>query len=444
MPAAPPKIPAGQFQSVCDAIGDTFTFSQLDAIIYRCFAEHKINDYAGPDLPRRQVATACLTHLEMEGLQVIFLANVLVMVPPDSAAFKTIVMALPEAQSAIPELRTELPDVLAGLAQARHRIADPAAKAALRGYRRTIEDVGQGIVLLDCYKSLHDCLHTIQIRQFAALLASVRKVSTDDEQMDYLREYQDQVRAAIALAQTVVQRLPSQGARRPIEEKWIGELDQAVKFYRKGLEEHNSGAAKIGVIKMSIVLKFQSPRLNDLIAAAAKDLPLANLREVLGTLSHQDPVHSPELAAAADALGKVETALKGRVAEHDMWQSVDKGIWYLDELFGQSADPTEDFTGFWPEVRQPARTLADMSPGAEWASSIADSATRIDEEILRLDAAKNIAPPVKSMLAGIFAGFRSDARHRFFAVDQLLKQDCTLLIDIEAPIAGILEELGDE
>jgi hypothetical protein len=255
-------------------------------------------------------------------------------------------------------------------------------------------------------------------------------------------EYQDQVRAAILSAQSIVNDLPVDDAQKSLENKWIGELDQAVQFYKKGLQDKSSAAAKIGVIKMSIVLRFQSPRLNDLIVAAAEGLPLEPLREALGSLAG-DAVNLGEIAKTANALARIRDALRNRVKEHDQWQSVDKGIWYLDEIFGQSADPAEDFTVFWPQVRGPARKLADLDPAADWAKSIVEYSTSIDEEILRLDATKNGADgPPKSALPGIFAGFRSEARHRFFAVDQLLKQDCTLLVRIGTPIDSILEELS--
>src|SRR5690348_587567 len=97
-------IPPSQLKPLCDAIGDQFDFSQLDAILYLCFSNHKINDYASDRQPRHEVAYACVTGLEREGLVLVFLATILGRIAADSALYKLIIAALPEAAQAIPKL----------------------------------------------------------------------------------------------------------------------------------------------------------------------------------------------------------------------------------------------------------------------------------------------------------------------------------------------------
>jgi hypothetical protein len=443
---APKRIPPNMLQPICDEIGDQFNFQQLDAIIYHCFARHKIYDYTSSDLPRHEIAYACVVALEKEGIAITFLANILAITSNTSKLHELIIAALPEVVMSIPIIKTQVPDVIEGLRRARARISNPAVKAALTESRSVLESVQHGITLLDCYKSLHDCLHTIQLRSFAALLASVRMVANDEWQLASLREYHAQVSAAVMVAGTIVQRLPDERVLKAVEDRWIGDLDQAAGIYRKALDARNAAAAKIAVIKLSIVLKNQSPRLNDLIVAAAAELPLDPLRDALSKVAGDDLAGLPEIAKAVTALNGLKSALRSRVAEHDMWQDVDKGIWYLDELFTQSADPAEDFTAYWPEVRGPARTLADLSPNVPWSTELRGYSADVDEELLRYDAAKAAvkgAEQPKSMLGSVFGAFRSAARTRFFVVDLLLKQDCALLLSIGAPVEQILRDLSD-
>src|SRR5262245_58512948 len=154
-PSAPKKIPPEMLQPICDAIGDQFNFDALDAIIYRCFADHKINSYANPIQPPRVIAYACVTALEREGLALIFLAYILTLIQPNSDLYTKIVMALPEAK-ATSQVKSQVPAVLEGLQHARAKISDAAVKNALMQSTSALELMQRGVTLLDCYKSLHD------------------------------------------------------------------------------------------------------------------------------------------------------------------------------------------------------------------------------------------------------------------------------------------------
>jgi hypothetical protein len=476
----PTKIPPNQLRAICSGIAELFSYTQLDAIIYQCFSDHKIKAYASPLSPPFEVAYACVTNLEQEGQIVIFLAKIISDLSPSSKLYQLIVTALPETKSALPKIESQIPDVIDGLRHTRDKISawsgatvyplsglkrseagssvtekpagisDPEAKCALVEFRSVLQSIQYWITLLDCYKNLHDCLHGILLRPFVALLASVRAVADDDwQQLASLREYQDQVRSAVTVAQAVEQRLPDEGesVQKAIESKWIAELDEAANIYGQALNNRNAAAAKVAVIKISIVLKDQSPRLNTLIVASANKLPLDTLRTVLTKVVGDEPARSPEIAKAIAALSNLKNALRSRVAEHDLWQEVEKGIWYLDQLFSQSADPVEDFTAFWPEVRTASRTLANLSPSMDWSRALLEYSAQVDDELLRYDAAKAAAKDgsrPKSMLGIVFAAFRSEARMRFFKVDQLLKQDCSLLIRIGAPVDQILRDLNHD
>src|SRR5258708_18592097 len=223
--AAPPKIPPKFFEPVCNAIGDTFNFSQLNAIIYRCAGDRRINSYANELEPARVIAQKCVEGVEKDGLGVEFLANVLATIPETHPLYVLIVQALPAAKPALPDIKTQIDSVLKGLEWTRSRLSDSATKEALDSSKATLVSVSRGISLLDGYKSLHDCLHYIQIKQFSILLSSVRTSSIDDTQIEILREYQEQVRTSVDSARMIVGRLPNEPTLRLIETRWIEDLD---------------------------------------------------------------------------------------------------------------------------------------------------------------------------------------------------------------------------
>ncbi len=443
--ASPPKVPPEFFASVCNAIGDRFNFAQLNAIIYRCAGDRRINSYANEIEPPRVIAQKCVEGIEKDGLSVEFFANVLTTLPEKDPLYALIVQAIPAAKTALPEIKTQIDSVLKGLEWTRSRLSVSATKDVLETSKTTLESVSRGISLLDGYKSLHDCLHYVQIKQFSILLSSVRASSIDDAQLEILREYQEQVRTSVDSARMIVGRLPNEPTLRLIETRWIDDLDTAISIYQKALDDQSSAAARIAILKLSRVLETEPPRLNNLIFAAAKELPLQALSNALQILGGD--AGSTELIAANIALKNVEDTLRSRVAEHDMWQQIDKGIWYLDKLFTQSANQIEDFLVLWPEVKAGARTLGDLSQGAKWAANLKEYADRIEDALLLAMAPDSVAAKDPSRpklpLARAFSAFRSEARQRFFVVDQLLKQDCSLLVGIGAPLKSILGNLSD-
>lgn len=439
------KIPSNLIDGVAKGVGDVFNFPQLDAILYRCTGGHKINGYTNDRLPRWTIARNCIDGAEKDGIIVLFLAYILDALPTSTPLYALVVQAVPEAKNALTEVKAQLEDVKTGLERTRTLLDDPAARSTIVQYKETLEGVQNGISLLDGYKGLHDCLHLLQIKQISLLIASTAAIASDDVQYDALREYKDQVRTQVQSARGVAERLPDEPTLRSVETKWIDELETAAKFLQKSLDDRNPSMAKIGIIKMSRVLQFQPPRLNDLILAAAKELPLQQLSAALSQLAPGSAQATAELANAQTALERLGQALRGRVGEHDIWQEIDKQIWVIEQLLAETADQTDDFTAAWPDLKTPLRTMADLSPEAEWSRNVKNYSDRIDIELLRLqqlEAAPADAKPPKSMLLNRFADLRSEARLRFFIVDQQLKRDCELLVGIGAPVKGILGDIG--
>jgi hypothetical protein len=439
------RIPPSLIDGIAKGVGDVFNFLQLDAILYRCTGKHEINGYTNDKLPRWTIARNCIDGAEKDGIIVLFLAYILDALPASAPLYVLIVQALPEARDALPEVKAQLDDLKTGLERTRVLLDDPTARSTIVQYKETLEGVENGISLLDGYKGLHDCLHLLQIKQISLLIASSATIASDDVQYDALREYRDQVRTQVQSARGVAERLPDEPTLRSVETKWIDELETAAKFLQKSLDDRNPSMAKIGIIRMSRVLQFQPPRLNDLILASAKQLPLQQLSVALSKLVPGSAQGATELTNAQTALEKIGQALRGRVGEHDMWQEIDKQIWVIEQLFAETADKIDAFTAAWPDLKTPLRTMADLSPEAEWSRNVRDYSDRIDIELLRLQSLEG-APAdgkrPKSSLLNLFAELRSEARLRFFIVDQLLKRDCELLVGIGAPVKDILGELG--
>ncbi len=191
-------------------------------------------------------------------------------------------------------------------------------------------------------------------------------------------------------------------------------------------------------------------RLNEAIFAAAKELQLGELSNTLSNVGKAVNDAGGEIAKAEKSLDYLSNALRSRVAEHDLWQSVDDGLWALDKIFDQSAGTTvEDFTSVWPPTKSAVHALAAISPDAQWSQNIEKYAARVDDELVHIEAqsGSNAASlgtdSSQRRLSRLFNDFRREARVRFFIVDELLKNECGLLVKIGAPMQSILRDLAN-
>lgn len=440
------KIPPKMLEPLSNAIGDRFTFLELDAILYRCAGDKIINDIANPQEPLRVIARKCIDGVEARGYTKSFLAYI-VASRVDAADLRTVVgEAFPDALIEVPDLKSQVGGVISALEQAQRKLDDPAVRKAIGQSKETLEFVVRELSRLDGYKNLHDSLHRIQLRQFSILLSSARTMDKDDAQIDSLREYQEQVQTTVESARLTVERLPNEPAVRSLEMKWINELDGAVTIYQKAIDDRDGSRATAATYKFGRVLETHPPRLNELIFAAAKALPLAQLSAALKSVVPLAGAEGAAISEAQAALENLAAALRSRVAEHDMWQGIDSGLWSLDKVFSQSANQTDDFISLWPETRSSVRTLADLNLDAKWAKNIRDYADRIEDELARLGTKTAPADgvPEKNNLGRLYDDFRRSARMRFFYIDELLKQDCGSLVEIGGPLRSILKALSDD
>ena len=139
-----------------------------------------------------------------------------------------------------------------------------------------------------------------------------------------------------------------------------------------------------------------------------------------------------------------------RVVEHHLWQEADDGLWMLDRVFQTSGtDLVTAFCEDWPATKAMVKNLADAAPEADWAKAILRYADRVDDELTRVEgesAANGQGMGIEVVKGGLYlrySDFRHEARWHFFAVDQLLKSDCTAIVTIGAPLQSMLKDLGD-
>jgi hypothetical protein len=173
------------------------------------------------------------------------------------------------------------------------------------------------------------------------------------------------------------------------------------------------------------------------VFATAQALPLQDLTDALGKISAAIGDAHPEITTAYSSMRNLHITLLGRVKEHKLWQEVDNKIWDLEETFDRPPDEArEDFIFGWPGTKSATSALADLDPMASWSESTKKNIARVDNELAREGAGKE--------LWNHFDAYRRDARGRFFRVNAQLKKECAHLVKIGAPLRAIMEDLDHD
>jgi hypothetical protein len=429
-------LPAEFLQQVADAIGDAFDLPELNGIVLKSTGEGLFKEWVSEGKTHRVTAFELLVALGQQGLETLFLARVLEARPTDEKIKELITRAQPAVLEVRLETGKQVGDVLAGLRATRDKLQEPAVRQAVAISRDALASGARGFDTLAVYKNLHDCLHALQLKTFRDLKAAARRLAQDPDQASSLREFAEQLRTACTNAREWPDRLPADPTMREVELIWIQTLETAAEKLQSALDASAAPAIREALTEIRTVLRREPFRLNQLIYATAKSLPLAALTSALRQVSDAVGDGAAELTKAHNAMRDLGATVLGRVVEHKMWQDADNKIWHLEETFELAPDEAlEDFGLAWPATKTSILSLAAMEPNALWAKNANNYSKRLDDEL----AKEELGTGLKTA----FDAYRREARFRFFAVDRQLRSDCASLVRMGDPLHAILEGLDD-
>jgi len=310
--------------------------------------------------------------------------------------------------------------------------------------------------LLETYKNLHDSLHNIQLTPFSYLRLAVRGMSESTVNIQMLRMYHDQVRAAHTIAESWAVRIPDGNLSRSSEEHWINNMEAAAAKYQEAIDDKDVRMASLALNVIRRILETEPVRLNNLINVASKTLPLADLmttlQEIIDALGENDADAAASVTAFRNALSSLHDLhahLRARVVEHDLWQEADNVLWSIERAFEMPAhDAILEFAILWPEAKATIQSLANDAADETWANKITRYSDNLDDGLLHVESqlpAEDDGDEVsfKDGLRQGFDAYRREARYKFFSVDHQLKEDCAELVQISEPLETILQELHD-
>lgn len=430
-------IDPAHFEALSRMIGDAFDPDEMDIVLRKTTGGGLFKVWAGPGKPMRDTIVEVLRKLSDRGIERAVLTEIAIRRRDQADLIAALGAACPAALEALPTTAAQVGTLLTGLTLAQASLADPAVRAALTASRAALQILSQTTGTLRIYKEIHDSLHQLQMKQFNDLRGAARTLGTDPAQEAELVDYQTRLDSACTEMRDWIGQLPDTGLARPLELAWLERLEAANRGLHQALADQTPAPAMVALTDIHRLMATVPSRLNEQIVVAAETLPLGTLADALNAVAGATAgAPGDVIGQARAALGLIDPALHARVGEHKSWQEIDNRIRYMDELADhRGPGMLAEFAIYWPDLKRSVLDLASFDPAAPWARDTNLYAGRLDDLLARdvLDDA----------LLAAFANFRVKARFRFFAVDRTLKDDCSALVSISAPLNSIVAELAD-
>jgi effector-associated domain 1 (EAD1)-containing protein len=431
------KLSAAAFDALIDLIVSAFDADTLAMHVKRKIGINLyevVEQKATLDVQVFQLLTAS----EREGYTVLLLRSVVDVRPGRRDLRDAIAQHCPAALEAPQSLGVQSQTVVAGVKTMQIQFDESSAvRDVIGASREKLDPLMEKIDILFNYKVLHDCLHTIQLKQYPIIVDKVKQFRTDpltsaDLETDIL-----ELKDICSDARKAAEALPDEAAARAQQLQWVGTLESAIAELRKGVDDLDDLSVTRAVRFIRRVIRQEPFRVNALLIFVADTLPLEELAQtiekVISAAVAEGGVPASELKNALHSLrNNILPQLRGRVAEHKQWQEVENDFWEAEDCIERrTSDSIEEFSELWPDTKSRVESLALTEPESDWAKATKKQASLIDADVARhVDSAMEK-----------FEYFRKTALFHFYQVDKALKAQCAEILKLRAPLRSLLSKV---
>ncbi|ATQ67862.1 MULTISPECIES: hypothetical protein [Methylosinus] len=322
------------------------------------------------------------------------------------------------------------------LVNTQHRMkSEPSVRAVIAPSREMLEELRKDINVLFNYKTLHDCLHDIQVKLYDVIYVAANQlpdIQAEAELYAYIDELDDICRDARAAAEG----LPDDAAVRDQETEWVTALESAVAELGASLQHPDDRLFRKPLLCIKATLRGEPKRINRLLTIVARKLPLDELAKTIERVIEETGANAArprQLSESLDSIRRLSSRLEEKVREHRDWQDVEKNLWEAEDCLAQKTrDSIANFTIVWDLIKEGVRPLAAKAGDDGWAKTSAIHVASIDQRL------ENDPRTVRAA----FGEFSKNIRNHFSRVDKSLKSLCSdITTNIREPLRLLVEEL---
>lgn len=289
------------------------------------------------------------------------------------------------------------------------------------------------------YKNVHDRLHDLQFKCYNYIYQEGRKL---EEEIDW--PLLDQPQKDMAWITAALEETSKQKSLAEEDFDWLVSLREASQHLATAANDLTIAPLQEAARIIRSILEVRPTNFDIKLCAAAKMLPLRDLRRALGVVRDKMSPASLQseagkrFSAGVDALPQLNANLLALTEEHTRWQVIATTLWSIDALIDKNLDALRNS---WPRLRGRLEKICAEQP-ARWAISILESANKLDA-LLALPApgdAKDFQR-WQTRVRQTYTSCSNDGGTRFYQVDFSLKRLCEELRELHLALARILEEL---
>ncbi|MCK1319606.1 MULTISPECIES: hypothetical protein [unclassified Bradyrhizobium] len=431
--------------ALADAIGKVCTFDDMDVLLRICFGEGVIKEVPPSDRPSAFVLN-CLDWADRRGIETNLVALVLrYRSDSDEGSTKLrklVERIMPAALHAEPSVSDKVDAVVAQLDRIRSSLSASQLNQLVRSSSSVLNEAIEGIESLLRYKALHDALHRLQLVSRRNLLKQAKKFMTDSDSEEMLRSYNRQIDATLSTSRAEVSTL-NRAQDRQIEQQWIDFLGRYGRQLETGLNKRDLGEVRVNINLIVNETDDTLGRLNDLIFAITKSLPLLKLAKQLEELRSQTSFENA-VNSTPTTIRDISRILFSRVAVHNQMQLTETNMSVLAETLAHPDELVlEDFTTLWPDVKSTLKLLAGLGLLADKQLERAED--RVDACVLDIERGTSDKPELSerylqlvASLEQAFSDLHMKTRVQFVEVDRQLKSDIEKLYGIAQSLRAIV------
>lgn len=373
--------------------------------------------------------------LQRRGIVVDFLRHALDARPARLDLRQAVQIHCPEALQAAPDAAITANNAAAGLGAVKQALVDPNVRNLIAPHRDELARLMDDIEILANYKRLHDALQTIQFIHQQQMTADMLRLRSDEIAGTTLENHAFQLDELCRNATKAAEGLPDTAAVRRAELRWVNKLKLLVERIRKAIDTLDDQDGAQAMRSLRLLVRPEPARINTLLTLTAQQLPLERLISTVADVVRVTSTagnSSARIIEGLQSLQRMLPQLKGRVAEHEQWQEIEKEFLDTDDFVDQGTPSSIDiFRDVWETAKQSVAALAGTEPGAAWAQKSQKLTLSIDAALVgETDKARSE-----------FAKFRHTVLFHFFQVDRALRYECEAVLAIKAPLQSLLNEV---
>ena len=418
------------------AIADAFSMEDLEELVFFTFSEELYGTYAPVNSALRHAVFRLLIELNKKELVPIFLRAVVKARSTAETLLEVIEECCPSAMRDPPTPSEAVETASQGI----ETIGKMRAGTELAGHindrvagsRKKLESLRQGLKELRSYKTLHDVLQMVQLEQYKELASNIDRLRDDSEFESALSPV---ITRLIILSEEALQTLDglSRNSNKYTREKeWVDEFSDAVHLIGKAIEEENDAGVRNATSTIRQIIRMKPTHLNDELRNTAEELPLASLISTVDAIALIPELPTGRKQELLDTKANLEdlwVGLRGRIAVHDRWQSVETELWGADNVL--SMDDLEEFKLHLAKAKQHIKALWNIDPSAVWV-------TKTQRYAESIEAALNTLPGKAKDARQSYDRFRTLARLQFHSEDVSLRSFCDKILLLSEPLDNLL------